>query len=54
VIDIVRSNVKAKIQHIYQTHDVEALRIYRVFSRVFNRLWNCFSGSVYTGVTFQY
>ncbi|XP_064626270.1 tubulin polyglutamylase TTLL7-like isoform X2 [Lineus longissimus] len=53
VIDIVRSNVRAVLQRVWRTTDVEALKLYRIFSRVFNRLlwshgqglWNCFSTS---------
>ncbi|CAH1775587.1 unnamed protein product [Owenia fusiformis] len=51
VIDIVRSNIKAVLQRTYKCTDVDNLRLYRIFSRVFNRLlwshgqglWNCFS-----------
>ncbi|KAK7492938.1 hypothetical protein BaRGS_00015885 [Batillaria attramentaria] len=53
VVDIVRSNVKAVLQRIWRCSDAENLRLYRIFSRVFNRLlwshgqglWNCFSPS---------
>lgn len=53
VIDIVRSNVRAVLQRTWRVSDVDNLRIYRVFSRVFSRLlwshgqglWNCFSNS---------
>ena len=53
VVDIVRSNVKAVLQRIWRSSDVDNLRLYRIFSRVFNRLlwshgqglWNCFSPS---------
>lgn len=54
VIDIVRSNVKALIQRIWRCDaDVENVRLYRIFTKVFNRLlwshgqglWNCFSSS---------
>eukprot|EP00057_Strongylocentrotus_purpuratus_P033352 XP_791103.2 PREDICTED: tubulin polyglutamylase TTLL7 [Strongylocentrotus purpuratus] len=53
VIDIVRSNVKALIQRIWRCSDVENIRLYRILSKVFNRLlwshgqglWNCFSSS---------
>ncbi|XP_076440096.1 tubulin polyglutamylase TTLL7-like isoform X3 [Babylonia areolata] len=56
VVDIVRSNVKAVLQRIWRSSDVDNLRLCRIFSRVFNRLlwshgqglWNCFSPS--TGV----
>ncbi|XP_070195525.1 tubulin polyglutamylase TTLL7-like isoform X3 [Littorina saxatilis] len=51
VVDIVRSNVKAVLQRIWHSSDVDNLRLCRIFSRVFNRLlwshgqglWNCFS-----------
>jgi len=53
VIDIVRSNVRAVLQRTWRVPDVDGLQIYRVFSRVFNRLlwshgqglWNCFASS---------
>ncbi|XP_052777435.1 tubulin polyglutamylase TTLL7-like isoform X2 [Mya arenaria] len=53
VIDIVRSNVRAVLQRTWRVPDVDNLPIYRVFSRVFNRLlwshgqglWNCFAAS---------
>ncbi|XP_070563404.1 LOW QUALITY PROTEIN: tubulin polyglutamylase TTLL7-like [Ptychodera flava] len=53
VIDIVRSNVRAVLQRTWRCNDVETLRLYRIFNRVFNRLlwshgqglWNCFSTS---------
>ncbi|XP_076087040.1 tubulin polyglutamylase TTLL7-like isoform X2 [Mytilus galloprovincialis] len=53
VIDIVRSNVRAVLQRTWRVSDVDNLRIYRIFSRVFSRLlwshgqglWNCFSSS---------
>ncbi|KAK0059215.1 tubulin polyglutamylase TTLL7 [Biomphalaria pfeifferi] len=53
IIDIVKSNVRAMLQRIYQTTDIEDLPVYRTFNRVFNRLlwshgqglWNCFSSS---------
>ncbi|XP_071117315.1 tubulin polyglutamylase TTLL7-like isoform X1 [Haliotis cracherodii] len=53
VTDIVRSNVKAVLQRIWRCSDVDNLRLYRIFSRVFNRLlwshgqglWNCFSAT---------
>lgn len=51
VVDIVRSNVRAMLQRIWRSSDIDNLRLYRIFSRVFNRLlwshgqglWNCFS-----------
>ncbi|KAL8590371.1 hypothetical protein ACOMHN_011585 [Nucella lapillus] len=51
VVDIVRSNVKAVLQRIWRSSDVDSLHLCRIFSRVFNRLlwshgqglWNCFS-----------
>nr|XP_054764453.1 tubulin polyglutamylase TTLL7-like [Lytechinus pictus] len=53
VIDIVRSNVKALIQRIWRCSEIENIRLYRILSKVFNRLlwshgqglWNCFSSS---------
>ncbi|XP_077981014.1 tubulin polyglutamylase TTLL7-like [Glandiceps talaboti] len=53
VIDIVRSNVRAVLQRTWRSNDVDTLRLYRIFNRVFNRLlwshgqglWNCFSTS---------
>ncbi|XP_013397848.1 tubulin polyglutamylase TTLL7 isoform X2 [Lingula anatina] len=53
VIDIVRSNVRAVLQRTWKCPDVESLRLYRIFNRVFNRLlwshgqglWNCFGQS---------
>ena len=55
VIDIVRSNVRAVLQRTWKSPDVDSLRLYRIFSRVFNRLlwshgqglWNCFQSSGY-------
>lgn len=51
VVDIVRTNVRAILQRVWRASEVDNLRLYRVFSRVFNRLlwshgqglWNCFS-----------
>ncbi|CAL1536025.1 unnamed protein product [Lymnaea stagnalis] len=56
VIDIVKSNVRAVLQRVWRTTDIDNLRLYRIFSRVFNRLlwshgqglWNCFSSSQQT------
>ena len=53
VIDIVRSNVRAVMQRTWRSADIDTLRLYRIFNRVFNRLlwshgqglWNCFSTS---------
>ncbi|XP_074640830.1 tubulin polyglutamylase TTLL7-like isoform X3 [Tubulanus polymorphus] len=53
VVDIVRSNVRAVLQRTWKVPDIENLRLYRIFGRVFNRLlwshgqglWNCFSQS---------
>ncbi|XP_071508223.1 tubulin polyglutamylase TTLL7-like [Diadema antillarum] len=53
VIDIVRSNVKALIQRVWRCADAENVRLYRIVTKVFNRLlwshgqglWNCFSTS---------
>ncbi|XP_032217762.1 tubulin polyglutamylase TTLL7 [Nematostella vectensis] len=51
VIDIVRTNVRAILQRVWRSSDVDSLRLCRIISRVFNRLlwshgqglWNCFS-----------
>ncbi|GFN85470.1 tubulin polyglutamylase ttll7 [Plakobranchus ocellatus] len=51
VVDIVRSNVRAMLQRIWRSSDIDNLRLFRIFSRVFNRLlwshgqglWNSFS-----------
>ncbi|XP_042191329.1 tubulin polyglutamylase TTLL7 isoform X2 [Callorhinchus milii] len=53
VLDIVRTNVRSILQRVWKIHDVDSLRLYRIFNRVFNRLlwshgqglWNCFSSS---------
>ena len=53
VIDIVRSNVRALLQKTWRVADVDSLRLFRIFTRVFNRLlwshgqglWNCFQSS---------
>uniref|UniRef100_A0A8B9JXU4 Tubulin tyrosine ligase-like family, member 7 n=1 Tax=Astyanax mexicanus TaxID=7994 RepID=A0A8B9JXU4_ASTMX len=53
VLDIVRTNVRSVLQRIWREPDVDSLRLYRLFSRVFNRLlwshgqglWNCFCSS---------
>ncbi|RXN00019.1 Tubulin polyglutamylase TTLL7 [Acipenser ruthenus] len=53
VLDIVRTNLRSAVQRIWKEPDVDSLHIYRLFSRVFNRLlwshgqglWNCFSNS---------
>ncbi|XP_043929343.1 tubulin polyglutamylase TTLL7 [Protopterus annectens] len=53
VLDIVRTNVCYILQRIWKVPEVEYLRLYRIFNRVFNRLlwshgqglWNCFSNS---------
>ncbi|XP_060069094.1 tubulin polyglutamylase TTLL7-like [Ylistrum balloti] len=53
VIDIVRSNVRAVLLRTWRVSDVDSLKVYRIFNRVFNRLlwshgqglWNCFSSS---------
>ncbi|XP_058890677.1 tubulin polyglutamylase TTLL7-like [Acipenser ruthenus] len=52
-LDIVRTNLRSAVQRIWKEPDVDSLHIYRLFSRVFNRLlwshgqglWNCFSNS---------
>ncbi|XP_051866628.1 tubulin polyglutamylase TTLL7 isoform X2 [Pristis pectinata] len=53
VLDIVRTNVRSIMQRVWKVQDVETLRLYRIFNRVFSRLlwshgqglWNCFSNS---------
>ncbi|XP_051529220.1 tubulin polyglutamylase TTLL7 isoform X2 [Myxocyprinus asiaticus] len=53
VLDIVRTNIRSVLQRIWIEPDVESLRLYRLFNRVFNRLlwshgqglWNCLSSS---------
>ncbi|XP_066503559.1 tubulin polyglutamylase TTLL7 isoform X2 [Hoplias malabaricus] len=53
VLDIVRTNVRSVLQRIWREPDVDSLRLYRLFGRVFNRLlwshgqglWNCFCSS---------
>uniref|UniRef100_A0A7N8WS75 Tubulin tyrosine ligase-like family, member 7 n=1 Tax=Mastacembelus armatus TaxID=205130 RepID=A0A7N8WS75_9TELE len=53
VLDIVRTNVRSALQRIWREPDVESLHLYRLFTRVFNRLlwshgqglWNCFSNT---------
>ncbi|XP_042589309.1 tubulin polyglutamylase TTLL7-like isoform X1 [Cyprinus carpio] len=53
VLDIVRTNIRSVLQRIWSEPDVESLRLYRLFNRVFNRLlwshgqglWNCLSSS---------
>ncbi|XP_069795454.1 tubulin polyglutamylase TTLL7 isoform X2 [Narcine bancroftii] len=53
VLDIVRTNIRSTAQRVWKVQDVETLRLYRIFSRVFSRLlwshgqglWNCFSNS---------
>lgn len=53
VLDIVRTNIRSVLQRIWSEPDVESLRLYRLFNRVFNRLlwshgqglWNCLSTS---------
>ncbi|XP_042621904.1 tubulin polyglutamylase TTLL7-like isoform X3 [Cyprinus carpio] len=53
VLDIVRSNIRLVLQRIWSEPDVESLRLYHLFNRVFNRLlwshgqglWNCLSSS---------
>lgn len=51
VVDIVKTNVRAILQRVWRASEVDNLRLFRVFSRVFNRLlwshgqglWTCFS-----------
>ncbi|NWU85270.1 TTLL7 polyglutamylase, partial [Onychorhynchus coronatus] len=53
VLDIVRTSVRAVMQHVWKAPDIESLHLYRLFNRVFNRLlwsrgqglWNCFCNS---------
>ncbi|KAK7119717.1 hypothetical protein R3I94_021522 [Phoxinus phoxinus] len=53
VLDIVRTNIRSMLQRIWSEPDVESLRLYHLFNRVFNRLlwshgqglWNCLSSS---------
>uniref|UniRef100_A0A8D2P2B1 Tubulin tyrosine ligase like 7 n=1 Tax=Zosterops lateralis melanops TaxID=1220523 RepID=A0A8D2P2B1_ZOSLA len=53
VLDIVRTSVRAVLQHVWKAPDIENLYLYRLFNRVFNRLlwshgqglWNCFCNS---------
>lgn len=53
VLDIVRTNVRSLLQRIWREPDIDSLRLYRLFNRVFSRLlwshgqglWNCFSSS---------
>ncbi|NXO24231.1 TTLL7 polyglutamylase, partial [Cisticola juncidis] len=53
VLDIVRTSVRAVLQHVWKAPDIENLHLYRIFNRVFNRLlwshgqglWNCFCNS---------
>ncbi|NXR47890.1 TTLL7 polyglutamylase, partial [Hippolais icterina] len=53
VLDIVRTSIRAVLQHVWKAPDIENLHLYRLFNRVFNRLlwshgqglWNCFCNS---------
>ncbi|XP_071953872.1 tubulin polyglutamylase TTLL7-like [Antedon mediterranea] len=53
VIDIVRSNVRSVLQKMWRCPDIESLKLWRIFYRLFNRLlwshgqglWNCFSSN---------
>ncbi|XP_071606632.1 tubulin polyglutamylase TTLL7 isoform X3 [Heliangelus exortis] len=53
VLDIVKTNVRAVLQHVWKAPDIENLHLYRLINRVFNRLlwshgqglWNCFCNS---------
>ncbi|NXS89669.1 TTLL7 polyglutamylase, partial [Erpornis zantholeuca] len=53
VLDIVRTSVRAVLQHVWKAPDIENLHLYRLFNRVYNRLlwshgqglWNCFCNS---------
>uniref|UniRef100_A0A8C2CTN2 Tubulin tyrosine ligase-like family, member 7 n=1 Tax=Cyprinus carpio TaxID=7962 RepID=A0A8C2CTN2_CYPCA len=61
VLDIVRTNIRSVLQRIWSEPDVESLRLYRLFNRVFNRLlwshgqglWNCLSSSGYETFIFK-
>ncbi|XP_027538892.1 tubulin polyglutamylase TTLL7 isoform X1 [Neopelma chrysocephalum] len=53
VLDIVRTGVRAVLEHVWKAPDVDSLHLYRLFNRLFSRLlwgrgqglWNCFSNS---------
>uniref|UniRef100_A0A8B9IT96 Tubulin polyglutamylase TTLL7 n=1 Tax=Amazona collaria TaxID=241587 RepID=A0A8B9IT96_9PSIT len=53
ILDIVKTSVRAVLQHVWKAPDIENLHLYRLFNRVFNRLlwshgqglWNCFCNS---------
>uniref|UniRef100_A0A8B9SR27 Tubulin tyrosine ligase like 7 n=1 Tax=Anas platyrhynchos TaxID=8839 RepID=A0A8B9SR27_ANAPL len=53
LLDIVKTSVRAVLQHVWKAPDIENLHLYRLFNRVFNRLlwshgqglWNCFCNS---------
>nr|CAB3267360.1 tubulin polyglutamylase TTLL7-like [Phallusia mammillata] len=53
VVDIVRGNVRAVMERVWRTNDVDSIRLMRLFNRLFNRmhwshgqgLWNCFTTS---------
>jgi len=53
VIDIVKGNVRAILQRVWKLPDIDSLRLYRIFNKIFNRLlashgqglWNCFSSN---------
>ncbi|TSM94620.1 Tubulin polyglutamylase TTLL7 [Bagarius yarrelli] len=53
VLDIVRTTVRSLLQRIWKEPDIDSLRLYRLFNRVFSRLlwshgqglWNCFCSS---------
>ncbi|XP_059677721.1 tubulin polyglutamylase TTLL7 isoform X3 [Gavia stellata] len=53
VLDIVKTSIRAVLQHVWKAPDIENLHLYRLFNRVFNRLlwshgqglWNCFCNS---------
>ncbi|XP_035393863.1 tubulin polyglutamylase TTLL7 isoform X3 [Cygnus atratus] len=53
LLDIVKTSVRAVLQHVWKAPDIENLHLYRLLNRVFNRLlwshgqglWNCFCNS---------
>lgn len=53
VVEIVRGSVRSVLQRVWREPDVEALRLWRLLNRLFNRLlwshgqglWSCFSSS---------
>eukprot|EP00794_Sanderia_malayensis_P008006 gene8006-8865_t len=53
VIDIVKGNVRAILEKLWKTEEVDSIRLGRMFSKIFNRflsnhgqgLWNCFNST---------